>query len=110
MSCEQMSQFLIERLVPHTKAETGKIQKVQVVDNLPANATRADFDRAVRMTYKEGVLAGDVDRKETSYKDFRNRYKAIVIRTQGLATAKAWGFTMTDEQKAKLKKERDNED
>jgi hypothetical protein len=102
---EQLTQFLIEKVVPHTKAELGKIQKVRVVDNLPANATRSDFDRLVRTTYKEGVLAGDVDRKETSYKDFRNRYKAIVIRTQGLATAKAWGFTMTDEQKAKLKKE-----
>lgn len=88
---DQLAQFIMERTTEPTKQEKGKRTKVAVMDNLSDNPTRAEFQRAVRIAYREGVASGMIE-KETSLNEFKSSFRTRVTNKYGKDTAKRLGF------------------
>jgi uncharacterized protein YoaH (UPF0181 family) len=100
---DQLSQFLMERIVPPTKEEVTKRRNVAVMDSMGSAPNKADFNRTLKMAYKDAIADDEIDPDEVSFSEFRNRFKARVLRKFGKAEAERLGYRIEDKKKEERK-------
>jgi hypothetical protein len=89
---DQGMQLIIERAFEPTKKEYAKRSAVDVMDEIDENTTREQFDSMLREVYKQGIEEERIDRKKTSFKEFKGRLRSRVQKKLGEDEARDLGY------------------
>jgi hypothetical protein len=89
---DQGMQLIIERTFEPTKKEFAKRSAVEIMDEIDENTTREQFDSMLREEYKQGIEEGRIDRKKTSFKEYKGRLRSRVQKKLGEDESRDLGY------------------
>jgi soluble cytochrome b562 len=96
---DQAGKAIIEYGFPTTKEEAGKRRAVEVMDDVSENTTREEFDMMLRDEYNEAIDEGYIDKKKTSFKEFRGAMRRRVEKKLGEEKALELGYKKRKKEK-----------